>query len=190
MREAPAERARWTRELTLTEYAVLGLLGHVQRPISGYDLQKVVGRTVGYIWKPSKTQLYAVLRRLVDAGLASKRDVAQSARPDKQLYRISSAGRAAIRAWIERDEDTSEPDRSVLVLKLFFGSQGERAPLLRQLAAFRDAYALRLETYERMQAEAPADGDDEFTRLTLRYGIARARAARDWAAAALQELAG
>ncbi len=167
---------------------MLGLLGHLNRSISGYDLQKVIERSVGYIWKPSKTQLYVVLRRLVAAELATRRDVAQSTRPDKQLYRITPAGRTAIRGWLECDEDTSEPDRSTLVLKLFFGSQGDRGALVSQLAAFRDAYARRLETYEQMQTEDPAAGDDEFTRLTLRYGIARARAARDWAEASLEEL--
>jgi PadR family transcriptional regulator, regulatory protein AphA len=188
--EPASTAARADLRLTLTEYAVLGLLGHLGRPISGYDLQKVIERSVGYIWKPSKTQLYAVLRRLVGASLATRRDVEQSARPDKQLYRITSLGRAAIRAWLERDEDITEPDRSTLVLKLFFGSQGDKEALLRQLTAFRDAYALRLATYERMQAEAPARGDDEFTRLTLHYGIARARAAHGWAENALEALAG
>lgn len=183
--------ARTELQLTLTEYAVLGLLGHIGGPISGYDLRKVIDRSVGYIWHPSKTQLYAVLRRLVAVGLATRREVEQRSRPDKQLYRITRAGRVAIREWLGRDEDTSEPDRSMLVLKLFFGSQGDRDALVRQLAAFRDAYALRLSTYERMLDEVAlgvGEGSDEFAVLTLRYGIARARAARDWATTSLKEL--
>jgi len=97
----------------------------------------------------------------------------------------------AIREWLERDEDTSDPDRSVLVLKLFFGAQGDRGALVRQLAAFRDAYAARLARYEsKWQSADPYERyvSDEFTRLTLRYGIARARAAVDWANATLKEL--
>jgi PadR family transcriptional regulator AphA len=174
------------RGLTLTEYAVLGLLGHIGRPISGYELRKVLDRSVGYIWQPSTTQLYVVLPRLVDAGLATSREVEQRGRPDKQLYRITRSGQVAIREWLDHDEDVTDPDRSMLVLKLFFGSQGDRRALVRQLVAFRDAYALRLATYEEMPDEP--DGDDEFTRLTLRYGIARAEAARDWANTALREL--
>jgi hypothetical protein len=77
------------------------------------------------------------------------------------------------------------------VLKLFFGTQGDREALVRQLTAFRDSYARRLATYE-AQARIPiSEGDisDEFTRLTLFYGIARARAAVDWSTTALAELA-
>jgi|SRR5581483_7227527 len=178
--------------LTLTEYAILGLLGHLTEPISGYDLRKVVERSVGYIWQPSKTQLYAVLRRLVAAGLASEEHVRQTHRPDKTLYAITPTGRAAIRAWLDRDEDESEPDRSIFVLKLFFGAQGDRAALVRQLVAFRDAYARRLSVYEAKwdaRPEAERRPSDDFTRMTLRYGIERARAAVEWANATLEELA-
>jgi DNA-binding PadR family transcriptional regulator len=184
--QAAVASTRSAQELTLTEYAVLGLLGHVGRPISGYELRKVLDRSVAYIWQPSKTQLYAVLPQLVAAELATSREVEQRGRPDKQLYRITRAGRLAIREWLERDEDTTDPDRSMLVLKLFFGSQGDRRALVRQLASFRDAFARRLATYEEMRDEG--EGDDEYTRLTLRYGIARAEAARDWVDTALREL--
>jgi DNA-binding PadR family transcriptional regulator len=179
---------------TLTEYAVLGLLGHLDRPVSGYDLKKIADASVGFIWQPSKTQLYAVLRRLVALGLATRRAIRQRDRPDKHLYRITPAGRSEIEIWLGRDEDTSDPDRSILVLKLFFGAQGDRQRLLRQLAAYRESFARRLETYETMLGEhhprRPAGISDEFTTLTLRYGIARARAAVEWADDALEELAG
>ena len=176
---------------TLTEYAVLGLLGHLAVPISGYDLRKRIESSVGYIWQPSKTQLYVVLGRLVRAGLAARREVEQHDRPDKRLYRITDAGRAAVRDWLDRDEEITDPDRSALVLKLFYGAQGDRGALARQLTAFRDAYGVRLAVYETTlgrSGEPPGRGSDEFTRLTLKYGIGRARAAVDWADAALREL--
>ena len=177
-----------TATLTLTEYAVLALLVHARGPISGYDLRKLATSGVGYIWAPSKTQLYAVLARLVDRGHATRRDVAQRRRPDKQLYRATPAGRTAVHDWLARAENETDPDRSTFILKLFFGSQGDRAALREQLAAFREAYARRLELYEHKARNRTPDGD-EFTFLTLRYGIARARAAVDWADEALNELA-
>jgi len=188
-------RAEATRnvELTLTEYAILGLLGHLDEPISGYDLRKVVDRSIGFIWQPSKTQLYAVLRRLVDHGLASERRVRQRRRPDKTLFAVTAAGRACVHTWLSRDENQPDPDRSVLVLKLFFGAQADGDALVRQLVAFRDAYAARLSLYEsKWRDDSPEEraGSDRFTRMTLRYGIARARAAVRWANATLEELQG
>jgi DNA-binding PadR family transcriptional regulator len=176
--------------LTQTEHAVLATLGHFgPGEVSGYDVKKFVDNALGYVWAPSKTHLYAVLRRLVDAGLASRREVAQSSRPNKQLYRITEPGRDVVRAWLDTPETETDPDRSVFMLKLFFGSQASRDSLLAQLATFRDLYAQRLATYEEMREAIEARGpENEFTYRALLYGIARARAAVEWADEALGAL--
>src|SRR5262249_39120596 len=111
LRTMEAKAARSTRTgFTLTEYAVLGLLGHLgPREVSGYDLKKFADQSIGYLWAPSKTQLYAVLGRLVSQGLATRRAVAQSHRPDKQLYRLNEAGAEVLREWLERPEDETDP---------------------------------------------------------------------------------
>jgi DNA-binding PadR family transcriptional regulator len=168
--------------LSLTEHAVLATLGHLgPREVSGYDVKKFVDGALGYVWAPSKTHLYTVLGRLVEAGLATRRDVTQQARPNKQLYRITERGMQAVRDWLDRPATESDPDRSVFLLKFFFGSQADREALLGQLASFRHLFARRLATYEDMRAEIEPDPGDEFTYLALRYGIARARAAVAWA---------
>jgi PadR family transcriptional regulator AphA len=180
-----AEPAR----LAQTEYAVLATLGHFgPGEVSGYDVKKFVDNALGYVWAPSKTHLYAVLRRLVDAGLATRREVAQSSRPNKQLYRITDRGREVVRVWLDSPEQETDPDRSVFMLKLFFGSQASREALLAQLATFRDLYAQRLDTYEKMRDAIEERGGDEFTYRALLYGIARAEAAVAWSDEALRAL--
>src|SRR5256885_14248711 len=88
-----------TTTLTTTEGVVLGLLAEGDR--SGYDLLKRAERSVAHMWAPAKSQLYAVLPRLVEAGLAGRRTVRQTGRPDQQGYRLTRAGRAAVRQWLE-----------------------------------------------------------------------------------------
>ncbi len=78
------------RTLTTTEAAVLALLA-IEGERSGYDLHKLVSRSVGHVWAPAKSRLYAVLPRLAADGLAKSRSVRQSDRPDKQVYRITAA---------------------------------------------------------------------------------------------------
>ena len=175
--------------LTQTEHAVLATLGHLgPREASGYDVKKFVDRALGYVWAPSKTHLYVVLGRLVEAGLATRRDVTQKARPNKQLYRITDAGRAAVREWLDRADPETDPDRSIFMLKFFFGSQADPGSLRAQLAAFRELYDRRLRTYEGMRASIEASSTrDEFTYRALLYGIARARAAVEWADETLPE---
>src|SRR5919205_1638392 len=100
---ATAQRTRTT--LSTTELAILGLLSYGER--SGYEIKKAAESSVGYVWTPAKSHIYAVLPRLVDRGFATARRVAQERRPDKQVYRITKKGEEAFRAWLEEpiDED-------------------------------------------------------------------------------------
>jgi len=177
-----------TVRLSQTEYAALGLLGHADRPLSGYDLNKLAARSVGYVWAPSKSRLYEVLARLVGGGLASRHDVRQSDRPDKSLYRITARGRVLLREWIEREEVEGDVERQPFLLKLFFGEAGDRDAVARQLEAYREGFAARLAEYEQIERRIAGCEHDRFPYLTLRFGIARARATVAWADEALAEL--
>jgi DNA-binding PadR family transcriptional regulator len=169
-------------ERTITEYTVLAMLGHAGPDgISGYDLKKFADEGIGYLWAPSKTQLYVVLRRLVADGLATRREIRQTHRPDKQLYRITKRGRDVVTEWLERREDESDPDRSIFMLKFFFGRQAAVESMRTQLHAFRDAYANRLAVYREIdRVESELATRNPYAHLTLRYGIARAQAAVRW----------
>jgi PadR family transcriptional regulator AphA len=177
--------------LTPTEYAVLGMLGDLGRPASGYDLRKAIDQSVGLIWGPSKTQLYTVLGRLVESGLLNRQVVEQRERPDKHLYEVTRAGRSALRQWLARDEDYRDLQRAsdIVLLKTFLGRQGDRRAIVRQLAALRDAYAARLSTYDAIwQRRRPRRND--YAGLALQFGMLRARAAVEWVENALHELSG
>jgi DNA-binding PadR family transcriptional regulator len=169
--------------LTATEASVLGLL--TRGPKSGYELKQAADRSVGYFWTPAKTQIYAVLPRLVQAGLATRREVVQQGRPNKQVYRVTAAGRSALRAWLASSDVGPEPSRNPLLLKLFFGDLADRDALIEHVRRERDsAEKLRRELQEIDARSEP----DPFRALTRRYGLAYADAVRSWADEALREL--
>jgi PadR family transcriptional regulator, regulatory protein AphA len=171
-----------TAQLTTTEAAVLGLLSH--GPRSGYDLRKDVESSVGYFWGPAKSQIYAVLPRLVEDGYASVRRVAQDQRPDKSVYRLTRAGREALKRWIEETPAPPDPDRNPLLLKVFFGEVASQEVLVEHIRQRR----LEAETL-RSYLEA-IDEDDLYARLTIRWGLEYAGAVIRWAKRAERELAG
>ena len=172
-------------ELTATEYAVLGLLSWGEQ--SGYDLRKAAERSVGYFWTPAKSRIYATLPRLVDAGLVRRRDVAQSGRPDKQLYRLTPRGEAALRRWIAESPLEPETSRNTLLVKVFFGDLAGPNAVLAQIRARRDE-ALQLKS-ELEELEARGRPEDVYPRLTRLYGLEHASAIIRWADAAERELA-
>lgn len=169
--------------LTATECAVLGMLTFGER--SGYDLLKLAEGSVGFFWSPAKTQLYAVLRKLVERGFATARRVRQDDRPDKELYRITRAGEEALRAGLA--DVHSAVDRDPFQLKLFFGGYLPRETLVRLIEDRRDRQRAHLARLERIEKEMDKE-QDFFPYLTLLHGKESARGRIRWANRALKLL--
>lgn len=124
--------------------------------------------------------------------LATRRDVPQDDRPDKSLYRITAKGRPTMRAWLDDETLEEDVERQPFLLKLFFARHGDPDATIRQLDAYRDAAAARLATYRAVERDILDHGHDarHFGYITLKFGIARARATIRWADETLAELRG
>lgn len=163
--------------LTTTEAAVLALLA-IEGERSGYELMKAVTKAIGHIWSPARSGLYAALPRLVKLGLAQSTAVAQSSRPDKQVYRLSRDGRAALDAWLE----TVEPGaRDTFFLKLFVGGLTTPEVLLRHVEQFVADTEARLAEYRAIEPTNSNRGHDWFHRHLLRHALERADQELVWA---------
>jgi PadR family transcriptional regulator, regulatory protein AphA len=156
---------------------VLGLVAFGER--SGYDLALLAEQSVQHLWTPSRSQIYKTLPRLVAAGVTRKRDVEQHGRPDKTLYRITPAGRKALRRWLDEVEDEPAEGRIVFPLKLFFCEFASAGTAQAHLAAYRRLLARRLELYEGLR-DGPSRLDNAYAGHVLRHGISRVRATLAW----------
>lgn len=175
-----------TINLTVTEGALLGMLAQGER--SGYEISRDVEGSIGYLWSPSRSQIYRVLPRLVERGLAHCREIEQRGRPDKALYGLTAAGRRALRAWVEEIED--EPaDRTVYPLKIFFCDFASPEAAIAQLAAYRRYLERLLARYREIESGS-SDTRFFYPRLVLAHGIARVTSTLAWiddAAAAIEK---
>ena len=170
-------RTTAVEQLTTTEAAVLALLA-IEGERSGYDLLKLVEKAIGHVWSPARSGLYAVLPRLVQAGLARRRTVSQPSRPDKQLYRITRDGRRALDAWLE----TVEPGATESFhLKLFVGGLTTVDVLLEHVDQFRTDVETRLAAYREIEPTNTNRGHDWYHRHLLRLAIERAQLDLRWA---------
>lgn len=174
---------RQTTELTTTEGVLLGLLAEGER--SGYDLLKRAEASVAHMWAPAKSQLYAVLPRLVDAGLARRKTVRQAGRPDKQVYRLTPAGKRSVVAWLEHAPPRTWDE---VLLKVFFARLVSREALLRQLEVQRDVQLAQLEEYRTIERAISTNPDRKYGYLTLRFGLALMPARLEWLDTAIREL--
>ena len=152
---------------------------------SGYDLTKQFAAAIGYIWAPAKSQLYVLLKRLVARGLARSRRVRQTDRPDKQLYAITAAGRAALDGWLA----TVVPgDRDSFFLKLFVGKLATSEARVAHVEQFRADVQAQLDEYRRIELTNTRTGHDAYHWLLLRLGIERAELELRWIDEVLRSL--
>ena len=172
-----------TRALTTSEAAVLAELA-LGGEGSGYELTKRVGRAIGHVWAPARSQLYALLPRLVRDGHLSVRTVRQRTRPDKQVYRLTDDGRAALDAWLA-DEAGGE---AAFHLRLFVGSLLPRGVVSGHVERFRRETQARLDVYRRIEPTNTRTGADRFHWFELRRAIERAEQDVAWAGWVLEQI--
>lgn len=154
---------------------------------SGYDLLRQVGKAIGHVWSPAKTQLYAVLARLEKDGLARGRAVAQASRPDKRLFRITKEGQRVLAEWLD---EVVPGDAQLFFLKAFVGGLMDRDKLIEHYEQFaRDQHA-RLDELRAIEPTNTRTGHDYHHYFLLRFGIERAEHSLRWAESVLRELRG
>jgi DNA-binding PadR family transcriptional regulator len=152
---------------------------------SGYDLLKRIEGSVGFFWTPAKSQLYALLPKLVERGLLKARRVEQDKRPDKTLYRITPAGRRALRDGLE--QPSPAVDRNAFELRVFFGDHMRPGAVRRMIEARRDSQAAHLAVLEEIERDLDPE-QQLYAYLTLLAGKENAKAAIRWAEQALELL--
>jgi DNA-binding PadR family transcriptional regulator len=116
-----------------THYAILGLL--CWKPMSGYDIRKMVDVALTHFWSESYGQIFPTLNRLVEQGLATKRSDPRSGGRHRQVYRVTAAGRRSFEQWLR--QPTAMPRlRDELKLKFFLASRSETREAVRLLEEY------------------------------------------------------
>ena len=137
------------KPLTATGYAVLGLLA--VRPWTTYELAKQVQRGLGWFWPRAERKLYDVPPELVARGLATVTE-GHTGRRARSVYRITPAGRRALRTWLGLPSQPPTLEFEAMV-KVFFADSGSLEDLHRTLESVAHAAEeRRLELIEMIEA--------------------------------------
>lgn len=159
-------------------HAILGLLAI--RPMSGYELKKVIDNSVAHFWTADQSQIYRTLTGLVDGGLVTRRTVIQDDRPNMHVHDVTGEGLAELDAWLAPPLET-EPKREPYLARIFFadrlGLDGVRALLLARRSEANEVLAA-LEAIP--TPDDPRDLGEVLRMATLSNGIRHVRAELDW----------
>ncbi len=147
---------------------------------SGYDLAKAFDASVANFWTAVPQQLYRELEKMEVDGLLSARVIQQRRRPNKRLFALTDAGRAAILGFSRR---TPKPTavRDELLVQVQAVEDGDATAIVAAIRQRLAAATERRDGYERLLARLLAGRtESDFLAsaerigplLTLRRGIA------------------
>ncbi len=145
------------------------MLGLIERAgeATPYKLKGLVAAGVGNFWSLQHAQLYTEPDRLTRAGYLQETRERGGRR--RKRYKLTAAGRRALRAWVSEPTDELTELRDLALLKLFFDAEAQ--PLAdAQLTAHRK----KLREYEQLLRKAGEDAPSG-PLAALQAGIAHER---------------
>ncbi len=171
-------------------HALLGLLA--RSPGTGYDLTSRLRRPVGYFWSAGHSQIYPELARLEEAGLV-RHTVIEGAGPRAtKRYRLSAAGRRALRAWLlSTSPDVDDKEVLLRVYSLFVLTAAEAVAVM---TSIREHHRRSLEHYHSVETSdglhegGTAFGPGYTAHATLQWGMTFEEGRIRWCDSVLADL--
>ncbi|MCA9926657.1 MAG: PadR family transcriptional regulator [Anaerolineales bacterium] len=169
------------------QHTLLGFLNYGS--MTGYELKQTMDVSTANFWYAKQSQIYMTLKKMEEKGLVFSDVEAQDGRPDRRVYTITDAGRAALDNWLAQPVMELQPKKELVLLKLFFSSRKNKEAILTQLRLQRDLHQNRLEHFEGETASVIrqfATGLSEMAKdallwdATRQYGVMYSKMSIQW----------
>jgi len=164
-----------------TQFALLGVL--MYGTFSGYEIKKMIDRSIGFFWTENFGHIYPVLSSLEKKGFVEKRKIQQEKRPSKNVYDITEKGKDHFYRWLRRDAEYEKIKHEVL-LKVFFGgfdrAENIKEKLLTEKRLHEDLLAEYKEVEKHMGKNHPESRDRKYWDMTLEFGKRYSTMALGW----------
>jgi len=172
-----------------TRYAILGMLSTGAQ--SAYEIQKSMRASINHFWSESDGQLYPALKMLMKEKLLTCTSKTTSGGRAKNIYTLTSSGRAELRRWLKEDikEDSA---RVEILLKLFFSHNVNDdvaiTHLMEKQKAVKEALLIYRKIEKEFLKEKLAKPEDRYAFLTLQYGIQKAEMLLNWCQSSIKTI--
>jgi PadR family transcriptional regulator, regulatory protein AphA len=101
-------------------HAILGILS--RRPLTGYDLKKIMQDSAYMPWSGNNNQIYKALVELLERGYLTNEIQHQDGAPSKKSYTITEQGLAELKRWTLTEPEPPE-FRKVFLIRLASSGQ-------------------------------------------------------------------
>lgn len=118
------------------KHGLLGLLTYGD--MSGYDLEKLFKRSIGFFWKAQISQIYRDLHDMEKKGWLTSDRIIQTDKPNKQVFHITESGMSELDRWLT-DYDVSGDFnlRIGILVRVFFSLRRPKEELIFLLERYR-----------------------------------------------------
>jgi PadR family transcriptional regulator AphA len=111
----------------LINYAILGLLN--EKPMSGYDLKKIMQDSLYMYWSGNNNQIYKALLELYGDDFLTSETHHQNGAPSKKIYHITDKGRVALQEWVCSTPPEAPEFKKPFLIQMAFAGQLQAAQM-------------------------------------------------------------
>ena len=164
-----------------TDYVILGLLA--ERPLSGYQIKKIIDIRFQFFWSESFGQIFPALKSLTSQGYCEELPQEDAGAHAAKVYQITQAGREALVSWLSQPVE-KESLRLEILLKTYFSGYAAPEAMLAHLIAFEESHSKQLHILNLFQAELERIPDEDENHgdilRVIDFGQKANRAYLDW----------
>jgi PadR family transcriptional regulator, regulatory protein AphA len=168
------------KKLNKTKFAILGLL--TIKPLSGYDMKKIIKYSITYFWSESNGQLYPTLNRLMQEGLITLSNNQSNAKKISKIYSITPKGILELQTWLAKEQEEKSIHRDEGLLKLFFGNNISKKECIKLLENRKQRLFKSLDNFNKINKELKENSSSHYIywRMALNNGISSSKSEINW----------
>jgi DNA-binding PadR family transcriptional regulator len=172
-----------------TKFTILGMLN--TRPMTGYDIKKIIQRTTANFWSESTGQIYPTLEKLCKEKYVELMSESTRGARQKKEYKITSKGIDMLEEWLPQSAETPVV-RDEMLLKLFFGKSMSNtaciAHIRRRQRLLEDHLELLQDAQKRIHEKRKDKEDAKYWLLTINNGLYSIEAKLRWCQDSIKQL--
>lgn len=169
----------------MLKHGILGLLNYAE--MTGYEIMTVFRDSLKFFWNAKTSQIYRELHNLNEKGWATKTVVRQSAKPDKNIYSLTDAGRAELLNWL-CNGDFGLAANTPLLMKVFFLGEMDTCFSINYFEEIKKYCEMILNSFNEVPQNISSyagmleNGEkSKYWQMTLDYGIRSLKMQIEWA---------
>ena len=133
----------------MIKYILLGYLNY--GPMSGYEIKQNMEHSTAHFWHAHHSQIYTTLRKMENDGLVTSQMQAQDGSPDKRIYTILPAGRAAFTEWLNQPLTEIPTIKEEFLVRMFFSGSRDPQEVIAEIILHIKLHQERLSVYQATQ---------------------------------------